>query len=101
MSQPVEAVRGRAATFSSKQFHDAVETVGLLDLLRGEEMWAVSLIHDNPDDGHNNAILCEGEWVDGLPTHEGLYPAKFFWGESILDCLRQAHVELTAWREKQ
>jgi hypothetical protein len=72
----------------------AVEYVMLVDALRAEEGWAVMICHDNPDEGDNCCVVCEGSWIKGIPAQDSWHPVKLFYGDTVIDCLRAAHAEM-------
>lgn len=81
------------------QPNEAVEMIRLIDLLRAEEGEAVTIYNDNPDFGGPNCrIDCQGAWVDALPLQNQWHPVKAFFGDTVLDCLRQAQAEMEANR---
>jgi hypothetical protein len=68
--------------------------LALIEALRADEGSSVVLLCDNPDFNGmpNNAIEVNGAWTDWKDVR--------FMGDTILDCLEQAHTEMLRVKDK-
>lgn len=71
----------------------SIQCMQLIDGIRSEECWHVEICADNADfSGPNSCVVVEGFW----PENE----ERMFFGESILQCLRTASIEVDRARSK-